>query len=224
MGWVERCTEGLQEHFRFKRIVTGVLIGGTLTVGVGWSMYSDTLHQLTGRPSTATLIEHVRECTVKYQIVGEDRRQEPMACDAAEAFQQRVGPSKAKVSAERFALVRFSLADGRTHEAKVDERTLHSHGLPVGATFPVVYDPDQPADVRPVLTWDHLKVSLMLFALGAVSLMLAFPGPIAALFAWAFRRGPAPVDNAPRPAAVVSGRDALPTMRSKPRASFGMRK
>jgi hypothetical protein len=47
---------------------------------------------------------------------------------------------------------------------------------------------------------------------------------IAAPFAWAFRRGPAPVDNEPRPVAVVNGRDAMPTTRSKPRASFGMRK
>ena len=218
MGWAERFTEGL----RFKRIATGVVIGGGLTVGVGWSICSDTLHQLNGNPTTATLIEHVRECTVAYQIIGEDRRKEPMACDAAEAFQLRVGPSKVKISAERFALVRFSLADGRAHEAKVDERKLHSHGLPVGATFAVVYAPDQPADVRAVLTWDQLKVSLMLFALGVVSLMLAFPGMVAAPFAWAFRG--APVDNEPRPAAVVSGRDALPTMGSDPRASFGRRK
>jgi hypothetical protein len=224
MGWAERFTESLQRHFRFKRIATGVVIGGVLTVGVGWSICSDTLHQLNGKPSTATLIEHIRECTVAYQVVGEDRRKEPMACDAAEAFQQRLGLSKVKVSAERFALVRFTLADGRAHEAKVDERTLHSHTLPVGAKIAVVYAPDQPADVRPVLTWDQLKVSLMLFALGVVSLMLAFPGSIAALFAWAFRGGPAPVDNEPRPAAVVNGRDALPRMGSEPRASFGRRK
>jgi hypothetical protein len=220
MGWAERFTESL----RFKRIVTGVVIGGVITVGVGWSICSDTLHQLNGNPSTATLIAHIRECTVEYKIIGEDRRKEPMACDAAEALQQRVGPNKIKVSAERFALVRFSLADGRAHEAKVDERKLDSYKLPVGAKFAVVYAPDQPADVRAVLTWDRLKVSLMLLALGVVSLMLAFPGAVAAPFVWAFRGGPAPVDNEPRPAAVISGRDALPTMRSEPRASFGRRK
>src|SRR5512140_1819927 len=100
MGWAEHVTE----YFRFNRIVTGVLIGGTLTVGIGWSIGSDTLHQLTGNPSTATLIERVRECTVEYRITGENRRKEPMACDAAEALQQRAGPSKIKVSAERFGL------------------------------------------------------------------------------------------------------------------------
>jgi hypothetical protein len=147
-----------------------------------------------------------------------------MACDAAEALEQRVGPSKIRVSAERFALVRFSLADGRAHEAKVDERTLNSHTLPVGAQIAVIYAPNQPADVRPVLTWDHFKVSLMLFAFGLFSLMLAFPGPIAALFASAFRGGPAHVDNEPRPAAVVGGRDALPTMGSGRGASFGRRR
>ncbi len=148
MGWAEHITEAL----RFKRVVTCGAIGGVVTVGIGWSISSDTLHQLNGKPATATLIGHIRECTVEYRINGEDRRKEPMACDATEAFQQRVAPSKIKVSAERFALVRFSLADGRAHEAKVDERTLHSHTLPVGAQIAVVYAPDRPADVRPVLT------------------------------------------------------------------------
>jgi hypothetical protein len=220
MGWAEHFTE----YFRFNRIVTGVVIGGTLTVGIGWSIGSDTLHQLTGNPSTATLIERVRECTVEYRITGENRRKEPMACDAAEALQQRVGTSKIKVSAERFGLVRFSLADGRTHEAKVDEHTLDSYRLPVGATFAVVYAPDRPADVRPALTWDRLKISLGLLALGVVSLMLAFPGAVAAPFAWAFRGRPAAVDSEPRSAAVVNGRDALPTMRSGPGGSFGRRR
>jgi hypothetical protein len=220
MGWAEHVIE----HFRFKRVVIGVVLGGTITVGIGWSICSDTLHQLTGKPSTATVVEHIRECTVEYQFVGEDRRKEPMACDAAEALQQRAGLRKLKISAERFVLVRFALDDGRAHEAKVDERILHSHALPVGAQIAVVYAPDRPADVRPVLTWDELKVSLMLLGLGLFSLMLAFPGPIGALFARAFRGGPASVDDAPRAAAMVSGRDAVPTMGSAPRASFGRRK
>jgi len=188
-------------------------------------MYSDTVHQLFGKPSRATLIEHIRECTVEYQLVSEkNKRKEPMACDAAEALQRNAGPNKIKVSAERFALVRFPMADGRVHEAKAYESKLGSYTLPVGAKIAVVYSPDQLADVRAVLTWDRLKVSLMLFAVGVVVLMLNFAGALVRLFARAFASGPAPVDDQPRPAAVVSGRTASLTMASEPRASFGRRR
>lgn len=224
MGWAERFAESWGRADRRGRIVTLVIIGGMVAAAGGWNIYSDTVHQLKGTPSTATLIEHIKECTVEYQIVGQERRNEPMACDAVEAFQRYVGPSKIKVSKVNLALVRFSLADGRAHEAKVNERKLDSFKLPVGAKIAVVYAPDQPGDVRAVLTWDRLKVSLMLFAVGVVVLMLTFTGSIVALFAGAFRSSPAPVDNEPRPAVVVSGRAALPTMGSEPRGSFGRRK
>ncbi|HMF13678.1 MAG TPA: DUF3592 domain-containing protein [Gemmataceae bacterium] len=221
MGWVESW----QQHLRWTNIVRGVGIGGLLAAAGGWSLYSETLHQLTGKPSTATLIEHIRECTIDYPILSEKgRRKEPMACDAAEAFQKSAGPNKIKVSAERFALIRFPLADGRMHEAKVYETNLHSHGLPVGAQIAVVYSPNKPSEVRAELTWDHFKVSLTLFAVGVVVLMLTFAGSIAGLFARAFRRGSSPVDNLPLPAAVLSGRAASPTIASEPRAGFGRRK
>jgi hypothetical protein len=47
-----------------------------------------------------------------------------------------------KVSQNSFAWVRFSLADGQIHEAKVAERTLGSNQLPVGAKIAVVYAPN----------------------------------------------------------------------------------
>jgi len=224
MGWAERYTEGRERYVRWRRIVRGVMIGGILAAAGGWSLYSDTVHQLNGKPSTATLIEHIKECTLEYQIVGQDRRQEPMACDAAEAFQQFVGPNKIKVSADHFALVRFPLADGRAHEAKVNESKLDSYKLPVGAKIAVVYAPDRPADVRAVLTWDRLKVSLIIFAIGVVFLMLTFAGSIAALFSSAFPSDPVPVESQPLPAAAVSGRTAAPAIASEPRASFGRRR
>src|SRR5262252_8764415 len=57
----------------------------------------------------------------------------------------------------------------------------------------------------------------MLFAAGVGFLMFTFGGSVAAVLRWAFPRGPAPVDDQPRPAAVVSGRAPLPTMASEPR-------
>lgn len=216
MGWAEAW----EQHVRWQRIVTLVVIGGAVAAAGGWPMYSDTVHHLTGKPSTATLIGHLTECTVEYQRVGEDRRKEPMACDAAEAFQQRIGAKKVKVSAEHLALVRFSLADGRAHEAKVDERKLDTRQLPVGAKIAVVYAPDRPADVRAVLTWDRLKVSFGLFVAGIVVLLLTFA---TALLARAFASRPASFDNAPRPAVVVSGRVALPATGPQSGASFGRR-
>jgi hypothetical protein len=221
MGW---AAEGLAWYVQGQKI-TGLILGGLIAAAGGWPLYSDTVHQLMGKPSTATLIEHIKECTIEYQLVTEkNKRKEPMACDAAETFQRYVGATRIRISAESFALVRFPLADGRTHEAKVYESKLDSYKLPVGAKIAVVYAPNQPAEVRAVLTWDRIKVSLMLFAVGVVVLMLNFAGSIVRLLARAFAGSPTPVDSEPLPAPVVSARAALPAMVSEPRASFGRRK
>jgi hypothetical protein len=146
------------------------------------------------------------------------------------------------------ARVQFELADRSTHEATVDEGKLDSHKLPVGATLPVVYTPDNPADVRARMSWERLKVPLGLFAVGSLCLALAFGAPFGALFAWAFR-GRTPQDHEERVAAAlqdhaptampvstvkddfgIPGRRAAPinafprTTGAMGRASFGMRK
>ena len=87
-------------------------------------MYSDTTHQLNGKPATATLMEHIKTCTVEYQRVGQEPRKDPMACDAAEQFQRLIGSNKIKVSHEFLARVQFPLENGRRHEAKVEENKL----------------------------------------------------------------------------------------------------
>jgi hypothetical protein len=185
MGWAEWFARGRERAARARRlsrIMQLVMFGGLLAGAAGWSMYSDTVHQLNGKPSSATLLEHIKECTVEYQRVGEDKRKDPMDCDAAEAFQKLVGPNKVKIGKDYFARVRFSLAGGQTHEAKVEESRLGSFTLPVGASIAVVYAPDHPGDVRAVLTWDRLQAALLLFAGGLVLLLLAFAGRIAALY------------------------------------------
>src|SRR3954468_8811356 len=207
------------------RVRVMVFMIGALVAGAGgWSMYSDTMHQLNGKPSTATLIEHIKECTIEYQRVGEDRRKEPMPCYAAEALQRLVGANKIEISSDLFALVRFFLADGRVHEAKVAESKLGSFKLPVGEKIAVVYAPDQPGDVRAVLTWERFKGSLLAFAGGLCFLMLGFADRVAALLAWAFRSRPSAASNEPRPAAVAGGRPASAAMSSGPSVSFGRRK
>lgn len=225
MGWMERNAKGRERAHVLVGGVKAFMIGAVLTAAGGWPIYSDTVHQLTGKPATATLIEHIKECTIEYQKIGEERRKEPMDCQAAEALQQLIGSNKIKVSQDLFARVRFSLADGRTHEAKVEESKLGSHKLPVGTEFPVVYAPDRPSDVRAVLTWERLKIPFMLFAAGLVFLLIVFAGSISALVAWAFPRRPSPADNTLSPTVVVvSNRGASPTMGSESRASFGRRK
>ena len=76
-------------------------------------MYSDTTHQLNGKPATATLMEHIKTCTVEYQRVGQERRKDPMACDAAEQFQRLTASNKIKVSHEILARGQFRLMTGR---------------------------------------------------------------------------------------------------------------
>jgi hypothetical protein len=135
------------------------------------------------------------------------------------------GAAKIKVSQDTFARIRFPLADGRVHEAKVSESKLGSYNLPIGSQIAVVYAPDQPSDVREVLTWERFRVSFMIFAVGLVFLMVVFARQIGALVAWACPNRTSSADNEPRSTVVVvSNRGALPTMGSGPRASFGRRK
>jgi len=116
------------------------------------------------------------------------------------------------------------------HEAKVAERKLGSNQLPVGAKIAVVYAPSHPDDVRPVLTWERLKVSLMLSGVGLVLLLIACAGQIAARFAWVFRSRTLDADNAPliSPSAtqtVSEPRGAASRITSSaPRATFGTRR
>jgi len=44
------------------------------------------------------------------------------------------------------------------HEASADEVKLGSYRLAVGATLPVVYAPNNPADVRASMSWEGLQV------------------------------------------------------------------
>ena len=229
MSWAERF-ENIRQNYVGARKIQLFMLGGLITAAGAWPMYSDTMHHLSSKPSTATLIEHIKECTVEYQRIGEDRRKEPMTCDAAEEFQRINGSNKSKVSQNSLARVRFSLADGQMHEAKVAERKLGSNQLPVGAKIAVVYAPTHPDDVRPVLTWERLKVSLMLSGVGLVLLLIACAGQIAARFAWVFRSRTLDADNGPliSPSAtqtVSEPRGAASRITSSaPRATFGTRR
>jgi hypothetical protein len=232
MGWAEWFAKGRENHARASRargIARSLTIGFILAGAGAHSMYSDIQHHRSGKPSTATLIEHLKECTIEYQRIGEDPRKDPMNCSVAEELQRRVGANKIKISRDSYALVRFPLADGKEHTAKVEESKLGSHSLPVGATFAVVYDPLHPADVRATLSWERLKIPLILLAAGLFFLMLIFFSPFAALYKWAFRsRTPTddrePVISPARYQGVTETSGAMPRASSGPRASFGMRK
>jgi uncharacterized protein DUF3592 len=189
VGWAERWAKAKENHARYRKLRsrTRFFVIGAILAGAGGSnLYSDTMHQRTGRAATATLMEHIKECTVAYQRVGEQKRTETWPCDLAEEFQKRVGQDKIKLSRDYIVRVRFPLADGRTQEARVDDVKLGSYGLDVGATLPVVYAPDNPADVRAAMSWEGLKVPLGLLAVGLVCLALAFRSLLAALLGWAF--------------------------------------
>lgn len=191
MGWAELWEKGKENHARSWRIIarTRNFVAGAIFAGAGgFALYSDTMHQLHGRPATATLVAHIEECTVEYQRIGEPERKEKLPCELAEQFQKRVGLNKVKLSRDLIARVRFPLQDGRLQEASVDDIKLGSIKLAIGATLPVIYAPDNPADVRAVLSWDRIKISLILLAIGLPFLWFGFGGSLGGLFGWAFRR------------------------------------
>jgi hypothetical protein len=156
----------------------------------GYNLYSEASHQIRGRPAMATLTGRVTQCTVEYQRIGEKQQKEQWPCEMAEEFQRRVGAHKVTLSREYIAQIQFPLEDGRKYEANVDEVDLHSFKLAIGATLPVVYAPDNPADARARMSWETLKYSLILLAMLAIGvffLALSLNVPLAALLGWAFR-------------------------------------
>jgi hypothetical protein len=248
VSWATFWAKAKENHARSRRAIWRgrAFMFGAIFAGVGGcGLYSDVRHQMHGKPATATLIEHIKHCTVEYQRIGEEKRKEQWPCEQAEGFQRLVGSNKLKISYENIARVQFPLEDGRTHEAKVDDIKLSSYRLAIGATLPVTYAPNNPADVRAKMSWETLKVPLILLVIGFPCLALGLGAPLAALFGGAFRgRGEETVSVTSghfAPAAMqVSGRihnNRVPripvpqtaantysrTIGSGPRASFGMR-
>jgi len=190
VGWSNLWAKAKENHARSRRAVWRArtfVIGAIFAGAGGYGLYSDVTHHIHGRPATATLMAHTQQCTVEYQRIGEQERKEQLPCELAEAFQRLVGSNKVKLSRDYIARVQFSLADGRTQEASVDDIKLGTYGLPIGTTLAVMYDTNNPADVRARMSWKTLQVPLILLAIGLPFLVLCFGGPLAAVFRWALR-------------------------------------
>ena len=101
--------------------------------------------------------------------------------------------------------MKFSLEDGRTQEANADDVKLGTYGLPIGTTLPVIYDANNPADVRATMSWRTLQVPLILLGIGIPFLLLTFGVSLTGIFRWAFRsRGEETVSASSEP--LVAGR------------------
>jgi hypothetical protein len=190
VSWTKLWAKAKENYARSRRLVwrsRAFMIGAIFTAAGGYGLYSDVSHQIHGRPATARLMAHIKQCIVEYQRIGEQKRKEQLPCELAEEFQRRVGSNKVKLSRDYIARVQFPLEDGRTHEANVDDVKLGSYKLAIGATLPVIYAPDDPADVRAKMSWETLKVPLIMLAIGIPFLALSFGVPLAALFGWGFR-------------------------------------
>jgi hypothetical protein len=193
VSWAKLWAKAKENSARNKRIVRRgngfmifFIIGAICTLAAGLDLYSVVRHQILGRPATATLMERIKQCTVEYQLIGDEKRKEQWPCEQAEEFHRRAGWNKVKLSHDYIARVQFPLEDGRTHEANVDEKKLYPHKLAIGATLPVTYVPDDPADVRAKMSWETLSVPLGLLAIGIPFLALALGVSLPALLG-AFR-------------------------------------
>jgi hypothetical protein len=228
VSWAERWAKAKENHARvgMLRARTKTFMIGAILAGVcGASLYSDTKHQINGRPSTATLMEHIKQCTVEYQFIGKEKQNQKMPCELAEELQRRVGQNKIKLSKDYFARVQFPLENGRMHQAEVDDIKLGSYSLAVGATLPVVYAPDNPGDVRAVMSWERAKVWLIMLAVGVGLLALALGGPLMSLFGWAFggRSPRAEEETVPARSKHLTPTSTRAPGFTAPRASFGTR-
>lgn len=235
MGWANLWAKAKENHERSMRAKwygKAFMIGFIFAGAGAYNLYSDVDHYIHGKPATATLMAHLKLCTVEYQLIGGPERKEQLTCDVAEAFQKRAGSNKVRLSRDSVASVSFALDDGRTQLANVDD--VGTYGLPIGTTVPVVYSPDNPADVRAKLSLATLKVPLVLLAIGLPFLLLTFAGPLGTAFRWAFPRraveAPGPfaveMEASKRKDALLARQaaDIYPSGTSKaPRASFGLR-
>ncbi len=208
MNWAKLWAKAKENHERSSRWgAFGYLFTfGAIFAGAGAiTLYSDVTHQILGKPAMASLLEHTKQCTVEYQRIGEEKRKEVWPCNEAEEMQRLAGPIKFRVSHDSVARVRFTLENGRTQEASIDEYKFDSYKLAIGTTLPVIYAPDNPSDARPNLSLKQLSFSLVLFAIGTPFLMLAFGIPFSAPLRWAFRRR-----------ASRAGEEAAPSARPAP--------
>jgi len=247
VSWATLWAKAKDNHARSMRAASRgrALAFGFIFAGAGaFNLYSDVTHTIHGKPSTATLVAHSQQCTVEYQFIGEREHQKViLPCDLAEETQRRIGSNKIKLSRDYIAHVRFPLADGGLQEADVDDIKLGSHKLPIGATLPVTYAPNEPTDVRARMSWQTIHIPLILLAIGLPFLAAAFGIPLTAPLRWLFRgrreeavtatsepRASAPrifEAKAPR-SEIFEGRGNHSVQGSRPtgmapRASFGMR-
>jgi hypothetical protein len=246
VSWANLWAKAKENHARstMVRWRTRAFVIGAVFAGSGaYNLYSDVNHQIHGKPATATLMAHLNLCTVAYQRIGEQERKDQLPCELAEAFQRRVGSNKVKLSRDYVARMQFSLEDGRTHEANIDDVKLGTYGLPIGTTLPVIYAANDPADVRARMSWKTLQIPLILLAIGLPFLVLSFGASLAALFPRVFRgRGEEAVSATSEPLAcsppVSERKDKLvfgspaarkafemysPKAGTAPRSPFGMR-
>jgi len=251
VSWAKLWTKAKENSTQNRRIVRRgesfiifFIIGAICSLAAGYDLYSVVRHQIYGRPVTATLMERFKQCTVEYQFIGQEKKKEQWPCELAEEFHQRAGWNRVKLSHDYIARVRFPLEDGRTHEANVNEINLYPHKLAIGATLPITYTPDNPADVRAKVSWETLSVPLGLLAIGIPFLALALGVSLPALLGTFRGRGeesvavtsehisPAPTqvpgrtdsNKVPRnPVAQEAAITYSRTADSAPRARFGMR-
>lgn len=155
----------------------GVL--GTLCVVAGVSMLVvEAKHGLTGEKASALLADRVEECQVEFQLNDESRKKEAMSCEMALALRAMVGANKIRVHKTEFAILRLPMADGSQRTVKVNQGVLEAYAVPKGSFVPVVYNPSNPDDVRPAMTFARVQHYLELVGLGLLLLLIAFIGPI----------------------------------------------
>lgn len=70
------------------------------------------------------------------------------------------------------------MADGSQRTVKVNQGVLEAYMVPTGSSVPVVYNPSNPDDVRPAMTFARVQHYLELVGLGLLLLFIAFIGPI----------------------------------------------
>ena len=160
--------------------------GLILMLAALYALVTGLSHQMNGVQATATVLAHVSECKVQYRLVVEDHDTTlPLDCEAATAFQNRIGINKVKILREDFVRLRYVPRGGKPYEAKVAEINVLPYQAP-GSQLTVVYDPNHLDDVRTPMTMGLLGAGAAVLLLGLFLVMLGV-GPSAIVRAFSGR-------------------------------------
>jgi hypothetical protein len=149
---------------------------GAVALFIGVFFLSGELRlRLGGVTAEATIEMRGSRCSLEWTLADGVKRYQTVECGEAQAFLQKAGITEAKSSSIDY--VRFSYADAsrERHSSELGASALPAD-MPVGAHFPVVYNPKRPDVAELPLTLTMAAMLMLMPAIGIFGILFGFGG------------------------------------------------